>query len=269
MRYLFGHWVEVERKLSDRSVFIFLDYDGTLTPIVETPEKALLPKATKGLLEKISQASRLRLAFISGRSLRDIKEKIGLTKAIYSGNHGLEIEGPKLRFEAPVSAGYKNTLEQLKSDLGKKLAGIKGAFLEDKGLSLALHFRIVDKDEVSFVKEVFHETVIFHLAKNRIKIKEGKKVLEVRPLMEWDKGKVVLWLLNREKFRRFDTVPVYIGDDTTDEDAFKALERIGLTIFVGAPKRSLAQYYLKDTAEVHEFLKKVLQMQEVQSPCRN
>jgi len=269
MKYLFKYWDEVECKLRDRSVFIFLDYDGTLTPIVQTPEKAVLSKTTKELLEKISQAPGLKLAFISGRSLRDIKEKIGLTKAIYSGNHGLEIEGPKLRFETPVSVAYKRTLEQLKSDLVRKLEGVRGALLEDKGLSLALHFRLVDKDKVSFVRELFHEAVIFHLAKNRIKIKEGKKVLEVRPLLEWDKGKVVLWLLNREKFKRFDILPVYIGDDVTDEDAFKALTHIGLTIFVGSPKPSLAQYYLKDTVEVHEFLKKVLQLQETDSRCRN
>lgn len=269
MRHLFGHWEEVECKLRDRHLFIFLDFDGTLTPIVQTPEKALLSKAAKGLLKKISRAPGLKLAFISGRSLRDIKKKIGLKGAIYSGNHGLEIEGPKLKFETPVSARYKKILEQLKSELDRKIAKVKGAFLEDKGLSLALHFRLVDRDEVSFVRTAFHEAVILHLVKNRIKIKEGKKVLEVRPLLEWDKGKVVLWLLSREKFMRFDTFPVYIGDDATDEDAFGALKRTGLTIFVGRPKRSLAQYYLKDTGEVHEFLTKVLRMQEARSRCRN
>ncbi len=266
MRYLFGHWEEVERKLGKRPVFIFLDYDGTLTPIVQTPEKAFLPKDAKGLLEKISQVPGLKLAFISGRSLKDIKEKIGLKQAIYSGNHGLEIEGPKLRFETPVSARYKKILGQLKSDLGKKIADVKGAFVEDKGLSLALHFRLVKRSEVSRLKSAFHEAVNFCLAKNWIKIKEGKKVLEVRPVLEWDKGKVVLWLLSREKFRRLDTLPVYIGDDATDEDAFGALKRMGLTIFVGLPKRSLVQYYLKDTGEVHEFLKRILKMQEVRSP---
>ncbi|MFH1457561.1 MAG: trehalose-phosphatase [Candidatus Omnitrophota bacterium] len=262
MKYLFKHWDEVRDKIRDRHLFIFLDYDGTLTPIVETPEKAVLSKATKGLLEKISESPRFRLAFISGRTLKDIKGKIGLKNAIYSGNHGLEIEGPKIRFEAPVSEAHKRILEKIKSDLKRKVAGVKGVFLEDKGLTLTLHFRLVDKKKVPFVKTAFHEAVILRLTKDEIRIKTGKKVLEVRPVSGWDKGKVVLWLLSRQTFITSHTLPVYIGDDVTDEDAFKVLKNRGITLFVGRPKHSAAQYYLKNTQDVSDFLKRIFKNPE-------
>jgi len=129
----------------------------------------------------------------------------------------------------------------------------------------------VDKKNIPQVKTIFHETVILYLVRNKIKIKTGKMVLEVRPPSEWDKGKIVLWLLVRQKFALKDKsfVPIYIGDDKTDEDAFKVLKNNGITIFVGKPKPSYAQYYLKDTNEVKEFLKRILLMQPDKNICQS
>ena len=139
----------------------------------------------------------------------------------------------------------------------QKISYIRGAFVEDKGLSLSLHYRLVDKKQVPQIKTIFHEAVILYLVRNKIKIKPGKMVLEVRPPAEWDKGKVVLWLLARRNFisGEKNVLPVYIGDDITDEDAFRALKRKGLTVFVGEPGDSKADYYLKNTEEVVKFLR--------------
>lgn len=117
----------------------------------------------------------------------------------------------------------------------------------------------MDKKQIPFLEDVFHEITTFYLARNKIRIKRGKMVLEIRPPVEWDKGKVVLWLLGRQKFVLQDKsfIPIYIGDDTTDEDAFDVLKDKGLTIFVGEPKVSSAQYYLKNTDEVKEFLEMI------------
>ncbi len=262
MQYLFDKWDQIKAKFQNKQVFIFLDYDGTLTPIVETPQKAVISAVTKAVIEKISKKPNCKIAIISGRSLRDVKEKLSLDNIIYSGNHGLEIEGPKIRFRATVSPEYISILNKIKKELNKKISAVKGIFIEDKGLSLSLHFRQVSKKEIPLVKAAFHETVIIYLVRNKIKIKFGKMVLEVRPVLEWDKGKVVLWLLAREKFAKngVPILPIYIGDDLTDEDAFRAFKGIGLTVIVGNARSSLAQYYLKDTNEVRKLLEDILKI---------
>ncbi len=260
MRYIFNDLEKIKIDLEGKYLFLFLDCDGTLTPIVDTPDKAVISQETKKLLDSLAQKKNCRVAIISGRALVDIKERVGLKNIIYSGNHGFEIEGPKIKYELVLPVGYKKILQRIKVKLKEKLSGIKGAFVEDKNLSLALHFRLVDKEQRASVKTIFHETTIVYLVKNKIRIKPGKKVLEVRPPLPWDKGKVVLWLLARQEalLKSQKIIPIYIGDDLTDEDAFKALKNRGLTIFVGNTDSSQAKYYVKDVKEVHDFLKCIL-----------
>lgn len=260
MKYLFENWNEIRKNLSNKYIMLFLDYDGTLTPIVESPEKAVISREPKKLLEKLSKNLRCKIAIISGRSLKDIKNMAGLKNIIYSGNHGLEIEGPRIKFESPVSPRYRSILEHINTDLTRKLSSIKGVILEDKGFSLSIHFRQVNKKQIPYVKTIVHETAIIYLVRNRIKIKPGKMVLEIRPPIKWDKGDVVLWLLARQRFylKNKSIFPIYIGDDLTDEDAFEVLRNKGLTVFVGESKTSHAEYFLKNTKEVTEFLRQIL-----------
>ncbi len=260
MRYIFDDLRKIKKNLERRYLFLFLDYDGTLTSIAKTPNKAVISPETKRLLSLLSQKKNCRLAIISGRDLVDIKKRVGLKNIIYSGNHGFQIEGPKIKYELTVPLGYKKILQRIKLKLKEKISGIKGAFVEDKNLSLALHFRLADRKQWPSIKTIFHETIIVYLIKNEIKIKSGKKVLEVRPPLPWDKGKVVLWLLARQEAlpKNQKIIPIYIGDDVTDEDAFKALKKRGLTIFVGNSDSSQAKYYVKDVKEVQDFLKCIL-----------
>ena len=264
MIYFFKKWDKLKKKLKKKFLFIFLDFDGTLAPITKTPVKADMPEETRKMLKGLSKKSFCKIAVISGRALEDIKNKFtGLSNIIYSGNHGLEIEGPKIKFSPLLSSGYKAALKTIKNTLQNKLLSIKGILLEDKGFSLSLHYRLVDNKQVTLVKTIFHETVIKYVGGGRVKVKAGKKVLEVRPALEWDKGKVVLWLLARQKFAKDGSkiLPIYIGDDLTDEDAFKALRRIGITVFVGRPvKSSNAKYYLKNTGEVTKLLRHILEI---------
>jgi trehalose 6-phosphate phosphatase len=271
MQYVFKKLDTLKERLKGKYLFIFLDYDGTLTPIVKTPDRAILSSQTREVLRKLSENPSCKVAIISGRSLEDIKNMLTLKSVIYSGNHGLEIEGPKLRFITPISETYRKVMTQIKDELTGKIASFKGAFIEDKGLSLTLHFRLVKPKQIPLLKTAFHETVILRLVANKIKIKAGKKVLEVRPILEWDKGKVVLWLFGRQKCcgTEAEILPVYIGDDLTDEDAFKALQHLGITIFVGKPKPSYAHYYLKNPDEVRELLEMILKLQEETGRCQN
>lgn len=262
MRYLFEYWNNLKSDFARKIVVLFLDYDGTLTPIVETPDKAVLSFETKRLLRRLIKNPKCKLAIISGRALGALKKKVDIPGIVYVGNHGLEIVGPKIKFESPLSLRYKRILEQIKDDLELKLSAIKGAFIEDKGLSLSVHYRLTDRTQIPKVKTILHEATILYTVRDKIKIKRGKKVFEIRPAVEWDKGKVVLWLLARWEFSLSDKdiLPVYLGDDVTDEDAFKALRNKGITIFVGGPKKSNAQYYLKDTQEVKDFLNRIAQV---------
>jgi trehalose-phosphatase len=259
LNYLFENWKKLQKKIAHKYLVIFLDYDGTLVPIAKRPGMAVLSWKTRSLLKTLSEDHRFKIAVISGRALKDIKHKLRLSRIIYSGNHGLEIEGPQLKFSTSVPGEYRATLGHIKNELAKKVSSIKGAFIEDKGLSLSLHFRLVDEDKRALVKTIFHEVTMTYRIKGIIKTKSGKMVLEVRPIVNWDKGKVVLWLLSRQRFAMpgKEVFPIYIGDDLTDEDAFKALRNKGLTIFVGEPKESYARYYLKKPEEVVDFLRKI------------
>lgn len=262
MDYLFESWGKIQAKIKNKHIFLFLDYDGTLAPIADTPDKAFISSKAKDLLIRFSKDKRFSIAIITGRALKDIKNKLKIEKIIYSGNHGLEIEGPRISFTTPVPVEYRVILSRIKDKLIKEMSLIKGAFIEDKGLSLSLHFRLVDKNKQALIKTAFHETVIMYKIKGMVKTRAGKEVLEVRPAVNWDKGKVVLWLLDRQQFvlSGKPIFPVYIGDDLTDEDAFKALKNKGLTVLVGAPKESCAQYYLKNQKEVADLLAGILKI---------
>jgi len=257
MEYLFSHRDKLKNRLSDKFILLFLDYDGTLTPIVETPDKAVIPQNTKDLLEELSTSPSCRVAIISGRSLSDIKNLVGLKDIIYAGNHGLEIEGPKIKFESQVSPRLKSIIRRIYEDAVSKFSKIKGVLIEDKGLTISVHYRLVDKKDIQEFLNIFTEITDLYIVRGKIKIDSGKKVHEIKPPVMWDKGKVVLWLLARQQFLLGENkiLPIYIGDDVTDEDAFKVLKKQGLTIFVGEPASSAAQYYLKTTEEVTEFLR--------------
>lgn len=262
MDYLFAQLNKIEELLRNKFILLFLDYDGTLTPIVETPQKALISGGTKELLQKLAKKHYCKLGIISGRPLQDLKNTIGIDSVIYAGNHGLEIDGPKIRFESQVSPRLKSIIRNIADVLRKRLSSIKGVLIEDKGLTLSIHYRLVGKEDLPVFEKIISEVTHSYIVRDKIKVNPGKKVYEIKPPVKWDKGKVVIWLFAREQFisKGKDVLPIYIGDDITDEDAFKVLKRKGLTIFVGRPRDSKADYYLKNTDEVAEFLRLILNL---------
>jgi trehalose-phosphatase len=262
MKYLFSDWKKIEKSLKGKFVYLFLDYDGTLAPIADTPRKAVMPGRVKKLLRRLSEIPNCKIAIVSGRRVSDLEKRIRLKNIVYVGNHGFEIKGPKIKFKSYLSTRYRRSLEEIKAKLQKQLSTIKGAIVEDKGFSLGVHYRLVAKGNIPAVKNIFYAATIIHETRNTILVKTGKMALEIRPPISWDKGRVVLWLLNKRSFamgnRKIKTLPIYIGDDTTDEDAFESLKDKGLTIFVGKPKKTKARFYLKDTEEVVRFLEVTL-----------
>lgn len=263
MKYLFSQFSKIKELLNNKFILLLLDYDGTLTPIVATPSKAIIHKDTKELLKKLSRSSYCKTGIISGRKLEDIKNIVGLDGIIYAGNHGLEIEGPKIKFESQISPRLKSIICNIAINMRKRLSGIKGALIEDKGLTLSIHYRLVGKKDVPAFEKIIFEVINPYIARDKIKVNSGKKVYEIKPPVKWDKGKAALRFLSRQQFISGvkNVLPIYIGDDVTDEDVFKALKRKGLTVFVGKPGNSKADYYLKNTEEVTKFLRLILGLQ--------
>jgi trehalose-phosphatase len=208
-------------------------------------------------LEKLARKRRLTLAIISGRALMDIKEKVDISGIVYAGNHGLEIEGPKFRFACPLPKEFKPILRQMRNELSQALGAIKGVLVEDKGLSLSVHYRQVADDRSQEVRNIFERVTGDAAASGKIRVTSGKKVYEIRPAVAWDKGKVVKILMEKSGGRKDTPLPVYLGDDLTDEDAFKFIEDYGrgISIFVGAGgPPSSARYFLQSPDEVARFL---------------
>lgn len=267
MKRLLNDCNNLKKRIGNKPVFLFLDYDGTLTPIAKTPAEAVMPVSTRALLRGLLKTRGLRLAVISGRALADIKKTVGIKGLIYAANHGLEIEGPGIRFDSLISPRLARIMGLIKSQLYERFSRVKGILIEDKGLTLSLHYRLAPKQSLAGIRRLSEKILKPYVARNKVKVGSGKKVFEIRPFAGLDKGTVVLWLLSRPGLG--NAMPIYIGDDITDEDAFRALKGKGITVYVGKSRSTGAEYYLKDTGEVIKFLEMVpaLRGQE-QSRCR-
>jgi trehalose-phosphatase len=253
MIYLFDEWRNIKKKLAGKNILLFLDYDGTLASIADHPDKAVLTDKIRDILNKVVNNSRFKVAVISGRSLKDIKARVGINDIIYSGNHGLQIDGPLFRFENNIASAYKILLVNIKKELYDALVHFKGILIEDKELTLTIHYRLADKELISNIIEVIDKTVATYRSRGEIEVRGGKMIIEIFPPGNWNKGSAVLWILGRQEFLKNDFYPVYFGDDLTDEDAFEALRNSGLTVLVGHRDRSQAQYYLNDVQEMGKF----------------
>jgi len=229
-----------------------LDFDGTLVPIRKDPACCILSEETKELLQFLANSRYCYLAIISGRSLSDIKGRVGLRRVFYGGNHGLDIRGPKLRYTHPKALTTKRVIDQVKLRLMDEIKGFEGAWLEDKKFTLSLHFRSARKEQIAALKDVFLRTAREFLHQSALSILRGKKVLELMPTVSWDKGRAARWILRDLKN---ESLPVYVGDDHTDEAAFEVLRETGITVRVGKSERTSAEYYLKGQWEVAQLLR--------------
>jgi len=236
-----------------RRLAVFLDYDGTLTPIVSHPEKALLSDSMRQALQSL--VLQAPVAILSGRDLDDVRQRVNIGAIVYAGSHGFDIAGPRgLRKEMAME--FLLRLDMVEQELGKQLAGIAGARVERKRFSIAAHYRNANASEVPKVDRAVSEVAARH---RELRKMDGKKVYELLPDIDWDKGKALLWLLENQGLERAKVRPIYIGDDRTDEDAFRALGQRGVGILVSEqPRPTSARYSLKDPAEVERFLRELV-----------
>ncbi len=252
VKHLFKYWESIRARIQEaQNLFLFLDYDGTLTPIVSRPELALCPPNVKRLLERLRDLPGVHLAVVSGRSLEDVRERVGVSDISYVGNHGLEIKNPAGRQKKILVSTRKKELKRITRNLQNSLEKIPGILFEDKGPILSVHYRNVPQEFFAKVPQIVDAEI--RQWRNRWKMAPAKMVLEIRPNIDFDKGKAVKEIL--ENFPSLGLLPIYLGDDQTDEDAFRVLKGQGISVFVGTSKPSSeADFFLKSPDEVQGFL---------------
>lgn len=258
MKYLFKALETIRKSLKGKELFILTDFDGTLAAIAKTPDQAVLPVDARILLKELSEIPQCKIAVVSGRELKDLKKLVKIPGLIYVGNHGLEMEGPKLRIHKRVSAQQQRELQKMFRLLDERLKHIPGVVIQNKKLTLSVHYRLVKETRIHDVRQIVREISVLPAWKEQFLVRKGKLVYEIVPNIGWNKGKAVLWLLAQKLFTMKnidDLVPIYLGDDVSDEDVFVCLKKDGLTVFVGASNHFSSHYYVKNPDEAIEFLR--------------
>lgn len=244
-------------RLSEQTLAFFLDYDGTLTPIVSKPEDAILTDEMRAVVKELSQNH--NVAIVSGRDKKDVQKRVSLENLIYAGSHGFDISGPHgMEMQHEQGKQALPELDEAEQRLKSECAGISGCQVERKKFSIAIHYRNADPSQVDMIKQkVSH----IHQQYSSLQMNDGKMIVELQPDIDWDKGKAVLWLMQKMDLEPENTLPVYIGDDLTDEHAFQALKDKGIGILVGEHgSETAANYILDNVSQVRKFLQKVIKI---------
>lgn len=246
MNYIWDEKDTIYSHITSKRTFIFLDYDGTLTPIVNNPSDAHLSSKTKQLLRTLSERKNTILSIVSGRTLDDLKNRVGINTIHYAGIHGRQ----SLFSSPPTEPSL--LLKSIKQHVEALKTTYPDILLEDKHLSVSLHYRNVPPQATpSLLKEI--EKIHSSFTKEHsLVVQNGKKVVEFFENSQWNKGSYITKFLASHNASIEHDAIIYIGDDTTDEDAFVHLPD-ALTISVGK-KQSNARFWIDSVEEVTNFL---------------
>jgi len=248
---------EIHALLDHRLPVFFLDFDGTLTPIVAHPELVNVSAAVRQTLSALG--ARFPVCVVSGRDLPNLLKHLQVPNVFYAGDHGHCLQGPagsgiELKVDGPDSEELRSTAKRLEQDLQH----IEGAVIEVKQTSLSVHYRLVSKEAWPLVEKIVQSTA--DLA-STLSLKKGNMVLELRPRHSWNKGSIVRWLVARLGLDETTACPICIGDDLTDEDMYEAAGKQGIGIVVAKEldRPTKARYSLTGPDEVMQFLNKFLE----------
>lgn len=242
---------EVRERAGGKPLVLLLDFDGTLCEFQADPEAVFLPPERRDLLSALRE--RATIGVVSGRRLADVRARCGMDDLIVGGLHGLEIEGFGERFVHPELDAASAAIAEVATTLRDLVGPLAGAFVEDKGASVALHFRESDADAQRIAIDGFATAAAAHIESGRLRLMRGSYVLELLPNIDWNKGHAVKWIRERAERQLGPSFLVYIGDDVTDQDAFAAVEDDGLPI--AASDRVTANARLDGPPAVERFLR--------------
>jgi trehalose-phosphatase len=248
---VWAHEASLPARLDAKRLAVFLDYDGTLTPIVEDPAKADLAEAMRATIAELAHT--VRVGIVSGRDLEDLRRRVGLDSVFLAGSHGFDIAGPKgWRETLQKGAEFLPDLEAAEGALRQRVEPIEGVVVERKKFSISVHYRRVRQGDVGRLVAGVDRVLEQH---RRLAKGHGKKVIRLQPAIDWHKGHAVDWLLGRLELDREDVLPLYVGDDITDEDAFRSLAGRGITVAVrDGDRRTAADFALEGPDDVRRFL---------------
>ncbi|XP_047067650.1 probable trehalose-phosphate phosphatase 3 [Lolium rigidum] len=260
-------WFEaVQAAAKGNQIVMFLDYDGTLSPIVEDPESAIMTEDMRDAVRSVSQ--NFPTAIVSGRGRDKVHSTATNEELYYAGSHGMDIKRPTTVSNHKAKADevlcqpateFLPVIQEVYEALTAKMESIPGAMVENNKFCLSVHFRCVDEKEWDVLGEEVRAVLEGY---PDLCLTKGRKVLEIRPSIKWDKGNALEFLLESLGYAgRGDVFLIYIGDDRTDEDAFKVLRDMGQGIGVLVtkfPKETTASYSLREPAEVKDFLRKLV-----------
>jgi trehalose 6-phosphate phosphatase len=244
---------EILNLKNKNELLIFLDYDGTLSPIVEKPDMAVIDDERRRVIQQVSE--KYITSIVSGRAKLDVKKRVNIDSCYYAGSHGFDISTP-FKQDFTFADEFVPILKEIYNELCLELENFEGVILENNIFTLSVHYRLARNEDFTEIEKIVKSKLT-----EKTKLTQGKMVFEFRPNIEWNKGKAVLKLLEMMN-KSSNIFCIYIGDDKTDEDAFKALkeEGIGIGIFVGSKTSNTeASFYLKDPNEVEKFLQKLIQ----------
>jgi trehalose-phosphatase len=259
-KYLFGNNVRLLDKIfdelkSERRIILFLDYDGTLAPIRENPRLAILTKHMHKLMCDLNAHDNISIYIVTGRSHSGIKNVFKIKDITLISNHGFQINEQNKNWFHPEINHFIPLLKKIRLLLINELNSLPSVFVEDKKLTLTVHYRNVENKIIPLVKKKVRDVIAGY--SDELHNTFGKKVVEIRPNVKWNKGEAVLMILKNLRLRKETTSILYIGDDKTDEDAFKALKNKAITIVVGRKQKSHADYYVRNIDEVQNVLERI------------
>lgn len=260
-KHVFKKQKEILNRISkSKKILFFLDYDGTLVHFKNNPNDVKIPKKVKKILQQYTDKKKYELIIITGRILKDIKEKIKIKDIHLVALHGLHIQFNNGTEKIIQRAKHiQKQLSKIKKEANTLFAEEPNIQIEDKKYTLAFHYRLLSKKKISSAKNQFIQLIQKYNQNDSIQIMKGDKVIEARPT-DWNKGNAVALFIQKENQNDSSLLPIYIGDDTTDEDAFLYLKQNGLTIYVknSSPLQTNAQYWLKNPNEVYKFLSMII-----------
>ncbi len=246
MRSLLDDWGVAARRVREaRSIALILDFDGTLAPLVEDPRAAVVNRAARAALMRLAGNPGVRVSVISGRRVADLRARVAVPGVEYLGVHGGDSPG------ASLPPGVRRAVDAARAELASRFNGSTGVMIEDKGIAFAVHHRRAGALEVAHARDILGRVV--ERCEGALRVVPGDRVWEVLPREIRGKGHAAR---RRWRARSAGALPIYIGNDGTDEAAFRALAA-GLTARVGAVRPTHARYFLRNPAEVARFLEKL------------